>query len=78
MKIGVDFFEIMVYNNTRPLERYSNGKEPHWKCGVPTRHCAFESHPLRQLRPLLNCSGLFHYIAVYNETQGSFLSTGVL
>lgn len=25
----------MRYNNTRRLERYSNGKEPHWKCGVP-------------------------------------------
>ena len=78
MKIGVDFFEIMVYNNTRPLERYSNGKEPHWKCGVPTRHCAFESHPLRQLRPLLNCSGLFLlYCGLRRDTRG-FLSTGVL
>lgn len=35
------------------MERYSNGKEPHWKCGVLTRHCAFESHPLRQLKSLL-------------------------
>lgn len=25
----------MRYNNIRRLERYSNGKEPHWKCGVP-------------------------------------------
>lgn len=26
------------------------------------RHCAFESHPLRQLRPLPSCSGLFYYL----------------
>ena len=47
-KKRLDFLQNVVYNNTRPMERYSNGKEPHWKCGVPTRHCAFESHPLRQ------------------------------
>lgn len=29
------FLKDMRYNNTRRLERYSNGKEPHWKCGVP-------------------------------------------
>ena len=25
----------MRYNIKVAVERYSNGKEPHWKCGVP-------------------------------------------
>ena len=37
MKKALDFFLYIRYNREaiKSMERYSNGKEPHWKCGVP-------------------------------------------
>ena len=48
LKKTLAFLKDMRYNNTRRLERYSIGKEPHWNV-VCRIHCAPESHPsLRQ------------------------------
>ena len=35
LNLPLDFFRPMRYNIKVAVERYSNGKEPHWKCGVP-------------------------------------------
>ena len=43
------------------MERYSNGKEPHWKCGVPQG--IVRSSRILSAKGQTNCLAFFHISA---------------
>ena len=50
----------MRYNIKVAVERYSNGKEPHWKCGVP-QGIVRSSRILSAKVPDAVCIGIFSF-----------------
>ena len=67
---GVDFSLKIRYNReaVKDTERYSNGKEPHWKCGVPqgiVRSSRILSAMVRERRKTFGA--LFHILLSRQE-----------
>lgn len=80
------FLKDMRYNNIRRLERYSNGKEPHWKCGVPqgivrsSRILSASTRITEVIRVFLLSALLFDnadYILSYSEKEARAICPNV-